>query len=259
LKHHAYRSLLSAYLDGEIGLEDKRELEEALRNDPQLRAEYHELRQLGLALGRSLPEVRVHPFRFRQQLANTLDNRSGGLLTPQRAFMAAMALSLVAVSITFGLFIYQQRVVGQGAFLTMTEAQLPRPQIAPRPQFSATLVIETTPELFYNRLMVETQLGMLDPSIASRLLLQTSALEGATCREGLGLNQIVFPQRLPTRAAARLSLADLQRLQMVADGLTARPNALAISSSDGRLTTQQDYLLSFPSGAELPVELIFQQ
>lgn len=258
MKHNSYRSLLSAYLDGEIGLEDKRELEDALRSDPRLRDDYHNQRRMGLALSSAMPEVKVHPSRFRRRLADALDRRHSGLLTPQRAFTAAMAVSLVVVSITFGLFIYQQRMIGQGGFLPLGEAQLlHQPQRAP--QYSATLVVETTPEQFYNRLLLETQLGMFDPALAGRLLQQTGALEGAVCVEGLGLNSVVFPQRLPARSTARLSLDDLQRLQLAADGMTSRPNALAVTSSDGRLITQQDYLLSYPSGAQLPVELIFQQ
>lgn len=259
MKKNAYHNLLSSYLDGEIGLEDKRAFEDALRSDSQLRAEYHAQRSLGLALGSSLPEVTVHPYRFRQRLSAAIDRRSPVFITPQRAFTAAMAVALVVVSITFGLFIYQERMIGNGGDFVLSEAEsLPARQTRPV-HYTATLVVEATPESFYNRVLVETQVGMLDPALSARLLQQTAVLEGATCVDGLGLNAVVFPQRLPARASIRLSLAELQRFQAVADGLTSRANALALTSSEGRLITQQDYLLSYPSGAALPVELIFQQ
>jgi hypothetical protein len=249
---------MSDYLDGEIGLADKQAFEEALRSDPQLRAEFHAQRRFGMALSSSLSEISVHPYRFRQRVAQALDQRQQTFFTPQRAFTSAMAVALVVVSITFGLFIYQERMIGNGGFITLSEAA---PQhVAPRPaQYAATLVIEARAESFYNRLLLEAQVGTADTSLVTRVFQQTGVLEGATCTDGQGLQPVVFPHSLDNHARLTLSLDEVQRLQGIADGLTGRRSSIALASTTGQLMTQQDYLLTYPAGAQLPVELIFQQ
>jgi hypothetical protein len=260
VNNNSYKRLLSAYLDGEIGLADKQAFEEALRSDPQLREEYQAQRRIGLTLGGGMPQVSVHPYRFRQRMALALDQRQSAFITPARAFTGAMAIALVVVSITFGLFIYQERMIGKGQFIAVGETPVQQPAVAPRPvQYAATLVVEATAESFYNRLLMESQLGMVDAELAARLLQQNGALEGATCADGQGLQAVVFGHKLPVRERVTLTLADAQRLQAVADGLTGRRSALALSSSNGELVTQQDYLWAYPAGAQLPLELIFQQ
>ena len=58
----------------------------------------------------SMPEVDVHPFRFRQKLQAAIEEKSVGYFTPQRAFAASMVFTLVIVCLTFGLFFYQQTI-----------------------------------------------------------------------------------------------------------------------------------------------------
>lgn len=256
MKNSTYSRLLSEYLDGEIGLADKQLLEAALRSDAALQAEYAEKRRMGIALSTAIPQINVHPYRFRQRLAAALDQRGASFITPQRAFSSAMAIALVVVGITFGLFIYQERMIGHGTFISVGEAHSvsSRPSM---PQHSATLVVEATAENFFNRMLIEARLGLLDPLIADQVVLQTGLLEGASCIDGQGLQMVVFPGQLPSNCRLNLSLAELQRLQIVADGLTGRNNPLALTSN-GMLITQQEYLLTYPAGARLPVELKFQ-
>jgi hypothetical protein len=258
MKRNSYQRQLSEYLDGEIGLADKQGFEEALRRDQDLRAEYHAQRRLGLLLSAAMPEVKVHATRFRARLAHSLDHQSHSFLTPQRAFTAAMAIALVVLSLTFGLYIYHERLMGSGGLVVLNEAQPTAPPRAPV-QYFATLVIEAPAESFYDRLLLEGELGLADGVLVAQVVQQAGVLEGATCVESGGLRTTTFPGKLPTRQQLTLTLAGAQRLQAVADSLTGQRSALALTASNGQLTTQQDYLLAHPAGAALPLQLIFQQ
>jgi hypothetical protein len=249
----SYHRLLSEYLDGEVGMADKAAFEAELARDPQLKAEYHAQRKAGLLLSSGMPEVSVHPYRFRQRLAAALDNRERGF-TPQRAFASAMAIALVVVSLAFGLYIYQEHMIGGQGYVV--EAA---PRVTPVVSYGATLVVEASAESFYDRLLVEGQIGMTDQRLVATVLEQSGALEGATCIQNGGLHATVFAQRLPARQTLTLSLADAQRLKAVADSLSGNRSALAMASSGGQIITQQDYLLAHPAGQPLPVQLIFAQ
>jgi hypothetical protein len=258
VKRNLYQRQLSEYLDGEIGLADKQAFEEQLRSDPALQAEYNAQRRLGMTLGSALPEVQVHPQRFRARMAQAVEQQSRFYITPQRAFAGAMAVALVVVSLSFGLYIYREQLIGRGNGFVVSAGAQARPVRIQPVQYQATIIIEAAAEDFFNRLLLETQLGMADPELASQVLQQTGALEGATCIDSGGLRTTAFACKLPTRQRVVLTLAGAQRLKAVADGLTGNQAALALTSSAG-LTTQHDYLLAHPAGAPLPVELIFQQ
>jgi len=259
----SYQRLLSEYLDGEIGLADKAAFEAELARDPQLRAEYHAQRKAGLLLASSMPDVTVHPYRFRQRLAHALDNKERGF-TPQRAFAGAMAIALVVVSLAFGLYIYQERLLGGSMLVIQTEAGRPAKTVRPRTfgvveSYSATVVVESSAEHFYDRLLVEGQVSPVNQRLAALVLEQSGALEGATCIPNGGLHSTVFAHRLPARQVLTLSLADAARLKDVADGLSGNRSALALSSSTGVIVTQQAYLMSHSATQPLPVQLVFEQ
>jgi hypothetical protein len=210
-----------------------------------------------MVLGSGMPEVHVHPQRFRARMTQALQ-QDRFFISPQRAFSGAMAVALVVVTLSFGLYIYHEQLIGQGNGFTLEAAPQARAARILPVQYQASLVVEASAEVFYDRLLLETQLGMCDPELAAQVLQQTGALEGATCIENGGLRTTAFPCKLPARQRVQLTLVGAQRLKAIGDGLTGNRAALTLTSSAG-LTTQHDYLMVHPSGAPLPVELIFQQ
>jgi hypothetical protein len=240
-------------------LADKAAFEAELARDPQLKAEYQARRRAGLLLASGMPEVNVHPYRFRQRLAQAVDGKERGF-TPQRAFAGSMVIALVVVSLAFSLYIYQERLIGNGGLPSGTTVQ-PAAAVAHAvpASYGATLVVEASAEQFYDRLLLEGQLGMTDEPLAARVLEQSGALEGATCVQDGGLHSTVFSHAPARRQELRLSLADAQRLKAVADGLTGNRSALALTSGNGQIVTQQDYLLVHAAGEPLPVQLVFEQ
>jgi anti-sigma factor RsiW len=118
LNNNRIRRLINEYLDGEIGLADKAQLEEIMADNPRVRDEYERLRRLGTLLG-LMPEVRVHPYKFRARMNSALDSAENkGYFTPQRAFATAMLIVMVVFAVTFGLYAYQHQIINASSFVT---------------------------------------------------------------------------------------------------------------------------------------------
>ena len=89
MNNNRIRRLINEYLDGEIGLADKAQLEQIMADNPRVRDEYERLRKMGSMLS-LMPEVRVHPYKFRSRLNDAMSTERRGYFTPQRAFSAAL-------------------------------------------------------------------------------------------------------------------------------------------------------------------------
>lgn len=217
--------MINEYLDGEIGLADKAQLEQLMADNPRVRAEYERLRKLGTLIG-LMPEVRVHPYRFRTRLGDALDSNHKGYFTPQRAFSAAMLVVLVVFVVTFGLFAYQQQIISGSSYVTGT-TQTNEPVAAAAPQY---FVMDTGvgAEQFFSRLALEHQLGMLDGRLMSAVSEQTGFFEGATCREGSPLAPLRFAEPLPRSVTLTLTAPQLGDLAGLAEELSGYPARVSV-------------------------------
>lgn len=241
------RRWINEYLDGEIGLADKAELEQIMAENQEVRQEYRELRRLSLYLS-SMPEGAVHPTRFRQRVLDALDEQERTFFTPQRAFAGAMLVAMLVVAITFGLILYNQ--VLQPKFAALGENVVQAGEQA----YSLSLDTRTTPEAFFNRLLLETQLGMVDRSLLTQFMSQTGIFEGAACRLEGGMNQVNFPRALPGVVRVQVTPRQALSLGKVAEGLTGLEANLVASDNEGTTIDFKDFIQY--NGGERGVYLI---
>jgi len=250
------RRWLNEYLDGEIGLADKAELERLMAEDKQLRQEYKELRRIGLLLG-SIAEVSVHPQRFRQKVMGAIEAQERSYFTPQRAFASAMLVALIVVGLTFGLFVYQQKMLAHtnlGSTSNIVESTKRAEQA-----LALTLTIDATPEKYFSRLLDEYHLGMVDNSLVNPLVQQTSVFEGAVCTEGLSLRSIRFPKPLPRALRVRVTPWQALTLKRIAEGVSTQNPALWGISRDGRSLGFDEFMQEHPGAPEVILRLEFAQ
>jgi hypothetical protein len=248
------RRWLNEYLDGEIGLADKAELERIMAADPEVRREYMQLRRAGLLLG-SMPEVSVHPERFRRRVWDALDNRQRPYLTPQRAFSGAMLIVLLIVSLTFGLVLYQQKMLGSA--MVLTNASSDEVTASSGQTYDLLLTANTTPELFFNRLLVECQLGMSDHALLTEFLLQTRIYEGAVCSRNAGVNTMTFPRPLAKSMRVQVTPRQALLLEGVADELSSGRSSLSALGRDGSQMQLQDFLQINDAGSKIMLYINF--
>jgi hypothetical protein len=233
------RRWINEYLDGEIGLADKAELERIMAADPQVRSEYLALRRLGLLLG-SMPEINVHPQRFRQRIMGVLEARERLYFTPQRAFATAMLVALLVVGLTFSMLLYQQKMLPDR--LVATTVQSSEVDASSGTRYDLQLEVRTTPEAFFSRLALESQLGMADPALITPFVMQSHTFEGAACSRGKGLDEMQFPQPLPRAMSVELSPRQALQLQSIAEELAGRECSLSALGRDGSQIPLQDFL-----------------
>lgn len=251
MNYNRIRRLINEYLDGEIGLADKAQLEEIMADNPRVREEYERLRRMGSLMG-LVPEVRVHPYRFRAKLNAAMDGKQRSFFTPQRAFSAAMLVVTVVFVLTFGLYAYQQQVINRSTYVS-TPAQVTQPAASAA---SETYVVQTGvgAEQFFSRLALEHQVGMLDERVLVSVMNQTRVYEGATCPSGATLAPLTFPRRLPRSVTLVLMPEELTALTGVAqelsgyapqirvgDGEALNPGQVGIAGEPGMLTVQLNF------------------
>ena len=247
---------MNEYLDGEIGLADKAELERIMASEPEVRREYMQLRRLGLLLN-SMPEVEVHPERFRRRVLETLDARTRPYFTPQRAFAAAMLVVALVVGITFSLLLYQQKLLGNR--LVVTSATTDEVVEAGEQAYDLLLTAGTTPEAFFNRLLIECQLGMADHAVLTEVVLQTGIYEGAICSpQGDGLNALSFPAPLSKALRVQVTPRQALLLEGIADDLSGGHGYLSALGRDGSQMELQDFLQINDSGSRITLYINFK-
>ena len=219
--------LLNEYLDGEIGLADKAELERMMAADPALRKQYQDLRRMSLLLG-SRPEVLVHPSRFRHKLIQRISAPERMVFTPQRAFAGAMLVALLVVSLTFAIVMYQEKLLG--GWPVMQDAI---PAASQASGNDLLIFVPVPAEDYFDRLLLETQLGMVDHATLSPFVAQTSVYEGATCRKSNGLSSVHFQQDLPEALRLNVTARQAHALYNLAVELGGEHTRLAWQAEDG--------------------------
>lgn len=232
------RRLINEYLDGEIGLADKAELERIMAENPEVRQEYRELRRISLHLS-SLPEISVHPSRFRARVLSALDNKERMYFTPQRAFAGAMLVAFMVVGLMFGLMLYQDHMLGDKVIMATVETgDLLTGDLG----YNLSLQIATTPEAFFNRLLLESELGMVSQATLQPFVTQTQLFEGARCIDGGGMNSVAFPNPLPHTLRIKMTLRQVLTLSQTAEGLTGQESRIVARGSDGSTLSFREFI-----------------
>jgi hypothetical protein len=248
------RRWINEYLDGEIGLADKAELERLMAQDPALRKEYKDLRKIGLHLG-AMPEVQVHPYRFRRRVLAAVDSQRG-YFTPQRAFAGAMLVFLIVITVTFGLFVYQQRM-GMGKEFVASTSEL-NAATASLTDYRFDLVTNVSAADFFNRLALESQLGMRDRDLLSVFVTQTSVFEGAVCNPDGGMRPVTFANRLPLSLIVRVTPQQALGLAAIAGELAGSRLAPGATSSQGETIDLRTYIAMHPGADLIPLQVVFK-
>lgn len=232
------RRWINEYLDGEIGLADKAELERIMAENPDIRQEYRELRRISLHLG-SISEVAVHPTRFRMRVLGALDSQERLYFTPQRAFAGAMLVAFLVVGLMFGLMLYQQMLLGDKVIMASVETD---ELLSGELGYSLSMEVPSTPEAFFNRLLLESRVGMVSKSAVQPFVNQTQLFEGARCIEGGGLNRVVFPNPLPYTMRIKTTPRQVLTLGVVAEGLTGQESRIVARGSDGSTISFREFI-----------------
>jgi hypothetical protein len=249
------KRLINEYLDGEIGLADKAELERLMAEDPQVRAEYKALRQIGLQLS-TIPEIVPHKTRLRARVQHALDEQRRAYLTPQRVFAGSMAVALVVIVLSFGMLVFQERMLGRPVpqpALKYEEAQHLEPRSG-----EPIAILNTTVDgnRFFSRLLVESQLGMLDPEVLRAVVTQTTVLEGAVC-ESNSLDGVKLAY--PVRAILFTTTpAVAQQLSKVAEEVSGHPCPIMVTTGSGQLTSLEQFLRAGPAPRTVSLMLRFK-
>ena len=210
-----------------------------MTDHPEVRDEYGRLRRISLLLG-SMPEVAVHPTRFRDRVLDALDTQEQGFFSPQRAFAGAMLVALLVIGLTFGLLMYEQQLLGGTPLFVKPSAD--DLVLAGDRGFDLTLTVESSPEAFFDRLLVESELGLLNGSMLNPFLAGTSVYEGAICSNQPGLRSVDFPQALPQLVRVEVTPRQALTLGSVAEGLTGRHCDVRAVDRDGNLLDFKDYI-----------------
>ncbi len=250
---------LNEYLDGEIGLADKAELERMMAEDPEIREEYQRLRKLGLMLG-GQPEISVHPSRFRTRVSDALDAGSPRpLFSPQRAFALAMVVALLVIGLSMGMLVYQQGVLGHGGGGQM-EAQ-PQATFAKAPEQGMSLVIDTGvgAERFFSRLLLSQQLGLVDNATIEPLLTQTRIYDGAVCNTKASdpLFNLRFQHSLGQPVTIKTTTHVARSLGLLAQELSGRQPTMLVRSGETSSMPLEQFSSVYGEDRRLTVVLIF--
>lgn len=241
MKRALVRRLINDYLDGEIGLADKAELERLMAADPQISAEYKALRQIGLRMS-ALPEVVPHPQRFRARVQDALDQQQRIYLTPQRVFAGAMVVALVVLSVGFSMLLFQEGMLGnpQPAPAVMEAA----PLLATPGDAIAVLDVNASADRFFSRVLVESQLGLIDRAVLDTVNSQTPVFEGAVCTgNSLEALRLAYPVHVVQMHAAP-SVA--QQLSMVAEEVSGRACPIGVTLDGGSRVAFEQHLRTNP-------------
>jgi hypothetical protein len=251
---------LNEYLDGEIGLADKAELERRLSQNEELREEFRELRQIGLLMG-GCPEVDVHPTRFRARMADVLDQGQRPFFTPQRAFGLAMIIALLVVGLNMALVVYQQRYLGGSNQMAVTPEDEALSAEAGDPDMP-TLMLETgvDAERFFSRLMLSYQLGLVSQSTMDRLTTQTKVYDGATCQPGAdgSAGTMTFRAPLGQTVKSRADINTVKSLSLLSQELSGRQPPLLVRLPGSQGISLDDFAGRFGSDGKLEMVLVFE-
>lgn len=249
------RRLLNEYLDGEIGLADKAELERVMAQHPEVREEYKELRRLGLYMG-SMPEISVHPAQFRERVSAALDEREQGFFTPQRAFSGAMVVALMVISLTFGMLLYQLQVFGNNSAYTQA---VPEDMAAPaEAAYKVAVNIDRGAEEFFNRLLLEARFDNISYAAVQPFATQTLILEGAQCLPGRGLNSVEFAKNLPSHLRVQVSPKAAHEICSVAGWLAGDAAQVRVTGPAGKQYGLSDFMRNHDGQAAVYLELSFR-
>ena len=245
------KNLLNEYLDGEIGLADKAELELIMSQDQEVHNAFREYRRIGMLMS-SLPQVNVHPTAFRARVNDALDSRQRTFLTPQRAFAVSMLVTMLVIGLTFGLNIYQSAVFGTpGRSVSPVGSALEGASLV-----DSALVIDVaaSPERFFERMLIEVQLGYLDQSLIATVSGQSTVYEGASClNDGIG-HVVQFSRPLSRQLPLSVNPAEAQQLGQLAEELTG--SQPIVETPSGNLPLAQ-YLQGLPVSERVSLDLRF--
>ena len=127
-------------------------------------------------------------------------------------------------SITFGLFFFQQTI----GIKRSTPGIVSNNSVsAVSPTYDLTMEAGVTAERFFDRLALETRLGLVDPGLMTLAVNQSTVYEGATCITGQGLETTRFPAPLPLSVRLQVRPHQIRDLLAVAEGLSGRPAPLS--------------------------------
>lgn len=247
------RRWLNEYLDGEIGLADKAELERIMAQHDEVRQEYMELRRLGLLMG-SIPEVTVHPARFRSRVLDALDAQERTFFTPQRVFAGAMLVAFLVVSITFGLISYQQMLGGNRLIGLSADKQQ---AVAQEQVYDLALVADAPAETYFNRLLLEVSYGLVDQHAVEPFVAQTRLLEGARCTSSGGLNRVDFAE-LPRSVRVKVSPAQARMLAEVASEVSGNKALVTAYGREGAELSFDEFLQGHSNGGNVYLTIHFK-
>jgi hypothetical protein len=256
VKQAQVKRLLNEYLDGEIGLAEKAELERMMAADPEVLRQYKQLRQIGMQLAQ-IPEIRPHPLRLRAKVQQALDAQSQSLITPQRVFAGAMAVALIVIAVSFGMLVFQQRMLGTPVNIpsvSTSEANIP---IIPDAGGSiAMLDVASNADRYFSRLLLQHHLSMINADVLGTITSQTSVYKDAVYTdEALGVVRLKEPVRmLQLRTSPSVAL----QLSTLAEEVSGQPSPISVSSTTGQSMTLEEYLQAHPGERAVNLLLRFQ-
>jgi hypothetical protein len=243
---------LNEYLDGEIGLADKAELERIMSQDPEVSSSFKELRRIGMLMS-SMPQVSVHPYAFRARVNDALDSRQRSFLTPQRAFAGSMLVTMLVIGLTFGLNIYQSAIFGTAPGAVQPIAGF---EAGPGPSNSGLVIdVAASPERYFERMLIEVQLGYVDQSLMGTISGQSTVYEGATCLDEDLSHSVQFSRPLSRQLSLVVSPEEALALGRLSEELTGMA---PVVESSGNKVPLADYLQQFAGKKHLSLDLRFQ-
>ena len=206
---------------------DKAELERLMAENPEIRQEYRELRRLSLHLN-SMPEITVHPVRFRSKVMAALEDRERAYFTPQRAFSGAMIVMFLVVGTMFGLMLMQLKYntdvkTGDGQKVIVADER----------DCQVALEVTTTPEKFFNRMLLEYKLGYDSQRICDVFVRETGVFNRSRCVTNGGMDSVAFPVALPKTIKVTMTPNQVLALSRFTEGLTGEPSTTNLVTMDG--------------------------
>ena len=247
---------LNEYLDGEIGLADKAELENLMAQDPELREEYRRMRQIGLLLG-GQPEVEVHPLHFRARLADAMDGERKTMFSPQRVFAMAMVVALLVIGLSMAMLVYQQGLLGSRFSAQSSNTQVPAASL----NQDQSLVLDTGvgAERFFSRLLLSQQLGLIEISTIEPLLSQTRIYDGAVCNAKASdpLFNLKFKQSMGQPVRIKTNAHVARSLGLLCLELSGRQPLMVVRSGETDSMSLDEYVKLYGEDRNLTVVLLF--
>jgi len=245
---------INEYLDGEIGLADKAELERVMAENESVRREYRELRQIGLLLG-SIPEIKPHPYRFRERMRGAISSSERLYLTPQRAFALAMLVFLLVIGLSFTLYMYQQRMLGGQEVALGAHPS----QEAAQNQGIYTFVVATgvSADSYFNRVLLEYSMGIDHEGLLKVFLAQSPVYEGAVCRGRTGLKPALLREPLPASMIVNVSPEQAMAIARVAEELSGQPVKCRVFMQGSFIGGLKGFAVGNPELTVIPLQLSF--